>query len=333
MFRKISRSLSRRGADGDKSSDEEFVSQDARRLERAAVHNPNHALSLEEYNTLARAPRFDRIERPSDLQPIAKPQRAYIASAGERTEIHLPPSVYHPTHARTQSVLESPAVARRVRDAIEHDRLEQNAALDQGAGKKKVERFDPNELLDQLSPLPLRIAKPRRPQLVRNAVSENDTRSETLRVQAIRRSHQELLARELSARPLLRNMPRRASEPELRFNVPPVETQSPLPQREQQERRGRRRAESSTSQNRELRPSLPNASGQYSDYSSDASSRSRSRHTPTARPQNRGVSAPGFERCYSQQAPQMMQPPSTRDFYLEMAAQDYWSINANARNI
>ncbi|MGI4851303.1 MAG: hypothetical protein ACRYGR_05120, partial [Janthinobacterium lividum] len=168
MLRRLSHSLSR--ASTEDTDIDEFRCRGAVRFdEDVARGRPGQSLTLDTYLTDEEEDfyRGTTLEALS-LEPIMQQSYEDVRSHIQPAEILLPPPAVTRGAERTKSFLDNTPAANKIRQAIRHEpvllrRPAPRIVVTPPAG----ERVDPMEMLDQLAPLPLRVAKPARPKLQR----------------------------------------------------------------------------------------------------------------------------------------------------------------------
>ncbi|RYF06259.1 MAG: hypothetical protein EOO40_09340, partial [Deltaproteobacteria bacterium] len=229
MIRKLSRKLSQTRVRDDEADD--FASRDARAHDQLRRNGTRQTATRVQQD---RPPLFAQysFEGPADfnvhvgrtvdalqLETMIAPTLQRMRPFVSPVEALLPeppprrgsvPAVLLSDTPLTRPPVAHTAIARMDRDAVVLARPIPGITI-----TPVDEAPDPMEALDVVTPLPSRQRPAARPLLRRNALSYRDQRDIPLRVQAVRRAHQEEYARQISQRPLLAQVPRRGSEPVL----------------------------------------------------------------------------------------------------------------------
>jgi hypothetical protein len=339
MFRTLSRSLSR-VTSRKSSSDDEFVSCDAAQVERQAKEAAAQRSKKRDEQYKKPPSDFDgyltgdeeSFYRGSTLEALClEPimQATCHPVAFGVPGVYLPPSSQIDGSTRTQTFLQAPQRAAQVRETLKREPVLLRREPPDIVVTPTEERTDPLEVLDQLSPLPSRVTRPQRPPMRRNAISYRDDRELPLRVQAIRRSHQEIMARELSARPLLQGVTRRASEPFAKGRNP-EQVPASESSRERSMSRGRPGARRNESQ-AEVHPAQRTSSSRRPPISRSASAPYVPQYNeelplPQALPSRpRRPPMPG-RASTSRSDYSTASRSHSRDHYIEAAEQEFWTL-------
>lgn len=216
MLRKLSRKISHR-LDGRREPSPEFVSCDAKRVEAAHKQEADKKPRASwEHGDEGRFNAHRSLEALA-LEPIIAPTLKRMGPTVAAREALLPP----PGRPAGPAPIARPKPARLPLPVIPsgHDVLILSRPVPGITQTPNTEAADPFEGLDDVHELPI-ASFPERPVLRRKAVSYRTHRDLPLRVQAVRRAHQEEFSRRLAERPPIMASARRGSAP-VHSRLPP----------------------------------------------------------------------------------------------------------------